>query len=196
MDPIQIVLILLALAAVWAIVELALVLRKARGAVDGLNRAVDNLNDTVSEARPMVAKLDGAVDELQPALARVDPLMKQLGVSAEALSADLLEVNAVLRDVSQVTSSVSDASTAVSDLTGAATEKVQKILGKKGRVARPSAPSIPEHAAGPDGAGGLRPEDGPSADAARADGSQRYYTYGAPAAGDAGREEEDADAER
>lgn len=142
MDPIQIVLIVLVLAGVWALVELALVLRRTRTTVDSLTKTVDQLSDTVNEARPVVAKLDGAIDELQPALAHVDPIMKQLSASSEALSADLLEVNGILRDISQVTGNVSDVSGAVSSITDTATEKVQKLLGK-----RPKAPAAPDQPA-------------------------------------------------
>ena len=70
MSPIQIALLLLAVAGVWAIVELALTLRKTRTVVDSLDKTVTDLNNTIAEAQPVVAKLDGAVDELTPALAR------------------------------------------------------------------------------------------------------------------------------
>ena len=70
MSPIQIALLLLAVAGVWAIVELALTLRKTRNVVDSLDKTVNDLNNTIAEAQPVVAKLDGAVDELTPALAR------------------------------------------------------------------------------------------------------------------------------
>lgn len=70
MSPIQIALLLLAVAGVWAIAELALTLRKTRNVVDSLDKTVNDLNNTIAEAQPVVAKLDGAVDELTPALAR------------------------------------------------------------------------------------------------------------------------------
>ena len=76
MSPIQIALLLLAVAGVWAIVELALTLRKTRNVVDSLDKTVNDLNNTIAEAQPVVAKLDGAVDELTPALAQMEPLLK------------------------------------------------------------------------------------------------------------------------
>lgn len=66
MSPIQIALLLLAVAGVWAVVELALTLRKTRTVVDSLDKTVSDLNNTLAEAQPVVAKLDGAVDELTP----------------------------------------------------------------------------------------------------------------------------------
>lgn len=130
MEPLQIALVVLALAGVWALVELALVFRRARGTVEALDETVAELNGTLEEARPVVAKLDGVVDELQPAITQIEPLLKQANVAVEALSADLIEVNGVLRDVSQVTGAAGAASDAVSGIADAASEKVQKLFGK------------------------------------------------------------------
>ena len=46
MSPIQIALLLLAVAGVWAVVELALTLRKTRTVVDSLDKTVSDLNNT------------------------------------------------------------------------------------------------------------------------------------------------------
>ena len=75
MSPIQIVLLVLAVAGVWVVIELALTLRKTRSVVDSLDKTVSDLNNTLAEAQPVVAKLDGAVDELTPALALVKQLL-------------------------------------------------------------------------------------------------------------------------
>lgn len=135
MEPIQIVLIVLVAAGIWAVVELALTIRRARTTVDTLDKTMNEVNEAIGEARPVIAKLDGVVDDLQPALSQVEPLLKQGSVAIEALSADLIEINGVLRDVSQVTGTVSTASDAVSGIADAATEKVQRLLGKKHRTA-------------------------------------------------------------
>ena len=47
MSPIQIALLLLAVAGVWAVVELALTLRKTRNVVDSLDKTVSDLNNTI-----------------------------------------------------------------------------------------------------------------------------------------------------
>ena len=44
MSPIQIALLLLAVAGVWAVIELALTLRKTRAVVDSLDKTVSDLN--------------------------------------------------------------------------------------------------------------------------------------------------------
>lgn len=130
MSPIQIALLLLAIAGVWAIVELALTLRKTRTVVDSLDKTVTDLNNTIAEAQPVVAKLDGAVDELTPALAQVEPLLKSSKTAVDALTSNLVEVEAVVRDISEVTGSMAEASNAVSSVTDSAAGAVQKLFNK------------------------------------------------------------------
>lgn len=130
MSPIQIALLLLAVAGVWAVVELALTLRKTRTVVDSLDKTVTDLNNTIAEAQPVVAKLDGAVDELTPALAQVEPLLKSSKTAVDALTSNLVEVEAVVRDISEVTGSMAEASNAVSSVTDSAAGAVQKLFNK------------------------------------------------------------------
>ena len=129
MSPIQIALLLLAVASVWAIAELALTLRKTRNVVDSLDKTVNDLNNTIAEAQP-VAKLDGAVDELTPALAQMEPLLKSSKTAVDALTSNLVEVEAVVRDISEVTGSMAEASNAVSSVTDSAAGAVQKLFNK------------------------------------------------------------------
>lgn len=130
MSPIQIALLVLAIAGVWAIVELALTLRKTRNVVDSLDKTVNDLNNTLAEAQPVVAKLDGAVDELTPALAQMEPLLKSSKTAVDALTSNLVEVEAVVRDISEVTGSMAEASNAVSSVTDSAAGAVQKLFNK------------------------------------------------------------------
>lgn len=130
MSPIQIALLVLAVAGVWAVVELALTLHKTRTVVDSLDKTVSDLNNTLAEAQPVVAKLDGAVDELTPALAQVEPLLKSSKTAVDALTSNLVEVEAVVRDISEVTGSVAEASNAVSSVTDSAAGAVQKLFNK------------------------------------------------------------------
>ena len=183
MEPLQIVLIVLALAGVWALIELALVLRRSRATLDALDKTVTEVNGALEEARPVVAKLDGVVDELQPAISQVEPLLKQANVAVEALSADLIEVNGVLRDVSQVTGTASAASGAVSGIADAAGEKVQKLFD---RVKRGSSADAPDRALTRPDAEPERIAPEPPVSEPATDGedepeapSRQYYTYDA-----------------
>lgn len=129
-------LIVLVVVGIWAVVELALVLRRARGAVDTVERTVENVDEAVGEIRPVIAKLDSTLDDLSPAVAEVEPLIKQGNVALEALSADLIEVNGVLRDVSNVTGVASNVTEAVAGVGEAASGAVSRLLGRT----RPSDP--------------------------------------------------------
>ena len=182
MDFMQIVLLALGVAGIWAVVELALVLRRTRGAVETLDKTVAEVADTIEEARPVVAKLDGIVDELQPAVAQLEPLLKQTTVAVEALSADLVEVNGVLRDVSAVSGTASAASNAVSGLADAASEKVQRLFCRARKAGEDAAHAL-DHAAT---AGAIAeppaaPASEATADIEPSDGQlagEQYFTYG------------------
>ena len=130
MDILQIALIVLVFAGIWAVAELALTLRRTRSAVDSLDKTVADLNNTLAEAQPIVAKLDGAVDELQPALTKVEPLMSSAQQTVDALTSTIVEVESVVRDVSTVTGAAASAGNAVSSISDTASEAVQKLLGK------------------------------------------------------------------
>lgn len=185
MSPIQIALLLLAVVGVWAVVELALTLRKTRTVVDSLDKTVSDLNNTLAEAQPVVAKLDGAVDELTPALAQVEPLLKSSKTAVDALTSNLVEVEAVVRDISEVTGSVAEASNAVSSVTDSAAGAVQKLFNK---VKAPAADADRKLAAAAAEAeqptervliGKAEDEAADGADVAQKSASKRaqYYTY-------------------
>lgn len=175
MDPLHILLVLLVIAGIWALIELALTIRRARSTVDSLDKTMGEVNDMLAETRPVVAKLDGAIDELQPALTQVEPLLKSANVAVDALTSNLIEVEAVVRDVSAVTGAAANAGNAVSGVADSASEAVQKLLGKF----KPGSPD-PERALN-EGADSSReavltsaPEDAPAEAPAPA---PRYYTY-------------------
>lgn len=175
MDPLHILLVLLVIAGIWALIELALTIRHARTTVDSLDKTMGEVNDMLAETRPVVAKLDGAIDELQPALTQVEPLLKSANVAVDALTSNLIEVEAVVRDVSAVTGAAANAGNAVSGVADSASEAVQKLLGKF----KPGSPD-PERALN-EGADSSReavltsaPEDAPAEAPAPA---PRYYTY-------------------
>lgn len=175
MDPLHILLVLLVIAGIWALIELALTIRRARTTVDSLDKTMGEVNDMLAETRPVVAKLDGAIDELQPALTQVEPLLKSANVAVDALTSNLIEVEAVVRDVSAVTGAAANAGNAVSGVADSASEAVQKLLGKF----KPGSPD-PGRALN-EGADSSReavltsaPEDAPAEAPAPA---PRYYTY-------------------
>ena len=193
MDPLHILLVLLVIAGIWAVIELALTIRRARTTVDSLDKTMGEVNDMLAETRPVVAKLDGAIDELQPALTQVEPLLKSANVAVDALTSNLIEVEAVVRDVSAVTGAAANAGNAVSGVADSASEAVQKLLGKF----KPGSPD-PERALN-EGVDSSReavltsaPEDAPAEAPAPA---PRYYTYDSEPSSAAPSEAETAAAE-
>lgn len=198
MEPLQIVLIVLALVGVWAVIELALTLRRARSTVSAIDKTlgdvqpvIQHIDSTVESAAPLVKKLEVTVDEIkpvldrvnetldgaQPAISQIEPLLKQGSIAVEALSADLIEVNGVLRDISDVTAGMSSASNAVSSMATAATERVHKFFGKNAEPPATGERTLTEQTGEP--AADPHAED--QWDAADDDSSKRavpqYYTY-------------------
>ena len=130
MEPLQILVIVLVVAGIWLVAELAITARRARRTMAEVDKTVAELNETLAETRPVVAKLDGAVDELQPAIAKVEPLLSSANVAVDALSANLVEIEGVVRDVSAVTGAAASAGNAVSGVADSASEAARKLLGK------------------------------------------------------------------
>ena len=96
MSPLSILLIVLVVAGIWAVVELALTIRRAR---DDVTRAA---NETIEQVQPVIAKLDGAMDDLQPSLKQVDPIVAKASVALDEANEGLRKVNGILGDVSTV----------------------------------------------------------------------------------------------
>ena len=127
MAPLDIALIVLAVAGVWAVVEIALTARKARKAV---NQTCESVNNTIDEITPIITKVDGIVDEIQPASKQVEPLLEKANVAVDALTVDLASVDNILADVSCVTGTASGVTNSVTKATNAAANAAVGFLDK------------------------------------------------------------------
>ena len=168
MDPLQIVLIVVCVAAVWALIEIALLARKGRASVQTLDSAVSEINETLAEAKPVIAKLDDTLEELQPAVQRVEPLLASANVAVDALSANLVEVEAVVRDVSSFTGTAVNAKHAARGVANSATGAVQRFLNKRKGEEGDTDRALTEGATEP----AVQPEEEKPVE-------RRYFTYGA-----------------
>lgn len=166
MDPLQIVLIVVAVVAVWALVEIALLARKGRASVQTLDSAVSEINETLAEAKPVIAKLDDTLEELQPAVQRVEPLLASANVAVDALSANLVEVEAVVRDVSSFTGTAVNAKHAARGVATSASGAVQRLFNKRKGDSSDTDRALTEGAAEASGA----PEEEKPAE-------RQYFTY-------------------
>lgn len=182
MSPLTIVLIVLVIAAIWAVVELALTIRKARDSVDEITR---NANQAIEQVQPIISKVDGMVDDLQPAIKDVQPIVEKADVAVDQANVSLARVNEILQDVHTVSNTASNVTTTVNKvadnaangvagvidrITGHGSKRQPKLEGKHARksetaAANPEAP-VQAQAAG-------EPEEEPV--------NQGYVTYGAPA---------------
>ncbi len=127
MSPLSILLIVLAAAGIWAIVELALTLRKARTTLDEVSHSA---TEAIDQATPVIAKLDGVVDELQPALREVTPLVEKIEDTLDEANTGLGKVNNILGDVSSATHGVSSVGESASRIIDTATSAAVGVVSK------------------------------------------------------------------
>lgn len=138
MEPLNILLIVLAIAAVWAVVELALTLRQARATLDEVSHSA---TEAIDQTTPIITKLDGVVDELQPALREVTPLVEKVGVTLDVANTSLGTVNGILGDVSSATHGVAGVGESASRIVNTATSAAVGVVSK---VASLGGITIPE----------------------------------------------------
>ena len=130
-SPLDIALVVLVAVAIWAVVELALTIRKARASVDEVTTSA---NETIAQVQPIIAKVDGMVDDLDPAMKQVNPLLVKAEATIDGATQSLDSLNNILGDVSTVTgtaSAVTDTvSKGVAGAAGAVAGAVSKLVGK------------------------------------------------------------------
>ena len=128
MEPLTIVLIVLGIAAIWAIAELAMTLRKARTTLDEVSHSA---TEAIDQTTPIIAKLDGVVDELQPTLKSMPSLVEKVEVTVDEANVALGAMGGILGDVSSATHGVAtvgeNASRIVNTATSAAVGVVSKV---------------------------------------------------------------------
>ncbi len=126
-SPLQIGLIILVVAGVWALVELALTLKTSRKKIKDVSEGVE---ETLDEIKPIISKLDGVVDELEPAAKELPVLLDKASTATDALTVDLLQVDTILNDVSSVTGAASGVTNSVTKAIGAAVNAASNLIGK------------------------------------------------------------------
>ncbi|HQE70628.1 MAG TPA: DUF948 domain-containing protein, partial [Atopobiaceae bacterium] len=106
MNYMQIALLVLVIAGVWAVVELALTIRKTRKVVDEISITA---NETVGQVQPIIGKVDGIMDELDPTIKQVPELLGKVGTAVDSVNDILGDVSGTTGAVATVTSGVSRA---------------------------------------------------------------------------------------
>lgn len=138
MNVLTLVLIVLIAAAIWAIVELVLTLRKTRDVMDEISHSA---TEAIDQATPIIAKLDGIVDDLQPALRELPATVVKVNVLADQASDSLESLNGILGDVGSATHGVAGVGESASRIVNTATSAAVGVVSK---VASFGGISIPE----------------------------------------------------
>ena len=138
MDPLQIMLIVLAVAGVWALVEVALTVRKARTTLDEVSHSA---TEAIDQTTPIIAKLDGVVDDVQPALREVPGMMERVNTTLDQANVSLGTVNGILGDVSSATHGVAGVGESATRIVNTATSAAVGVVSK---VASLGGINIPE----------------------------------------------------
>ena len=139
MNYIDIVLILLVIAGIWAVVEIALTVRSARKSIEEVTVSA---NQTIEQAQPIIAKLDGMMDDLDPTIKQIPALMEKVDTTVESANTSLESLNVVLGDVAAVSGAASavtaTVSKAASDAVSGVVDSVSKLGSGIGSVVNPS----------------------------------------------------------
>lgn len=149
---IRIILAVLALAGVWAVIEIALTLRKVRQAVgeatDVLSDVKGSVNTLVTELQPVIGHVDEVVVQATPAVGNIVPVLGNTATTIDTLNSNLERVEDILSDASKLTGAASSASASVARTTSSIAHKVRARLGLGGKKAD-SAESRQEQGTGP-----------------------------------------------
>ena len=94
MDVLHVVLVVLVAVAIWAVVELALTIRRARSSVEEVARSA---NEAIAQVQPIISKADGMVDDLEPAVKQVQPLIERANTAVDVATVDLASLNDILK---------------------------------------------------------------------------------------------------
>lgn len=181
MDWLTIFVIVLVAAIIWAVVELALTIRKARGSVDGI---VEEVNGTIRDLDQVVQKVDATVTDVNPAVKQLEPLLTKAETTIDAVTLDLLHLNDTIADINTVTGAGAKATNAV---TGVVDKAASAVSGAVGRL---SSRGDSEAARLAEGAEDARAAiEGAVVDTREGDAG--YFTYpGAPVADDTKADDE------
>ena len=91
-----IVYIVVGVALVWFVVELALTFRKTRQTVTEVQK----------QLAPTLDHVERITAQLEPVSAKVDPLVDRVSLTVDAANLEIMRVDQILEDVSQITDSV------------------------------------------------------------------------------------------
>ena len=122
---------MVAAVAIWAIVEAALLVRKARGGIDKL---MDKAETTLTEVDGILESATTTIDDLQPTIKQLPSLLGKTEQAVDQLSADLSTADTILADVSVMTGTAMNATNAISRGASQATTAIGGAVAKVGKT--------------------------------------------------------------
>ncbi len=112
--------VLVGLALVWFVIELAIMMRSAR-------KTVNNLSD---QLKPTLENVEQLTESLEPVVAKADPLMERVNLTVDAANLELMRVDQILEDVGDITDGLSSATSVVENVANAPVELVTKAADR------------------------------------------------------------------
>ena len=140
----RVALIVVAVAAIWLLIELAVTVRKARPAIQEATEAVTKakivVDDLAQQMQPVIEHADELIVGAQPLLGEAAPVLEKTTQAVDSLNADLVRVEAILADASSITGAASNVTVSASAAAGALVGKVRDRLAPN--RAAPAIPSV------------------------------------------------------
>lgn len=115
-----IVYIVVGVALVWFVVELALTFRKTRQTVTEVQK----------QLAPTLDHVEKITAQLEPVSAKVDPLVDRVSLTVDAANLEIMRVDQILEDVSQITDSVTKTVDTVDSVASAPLDLVNSVTDK------------------------------------------------------------------
>ena len=98
-------LVLLIIAAIWFVIELARVVRRASKTLDEVNKSIE----------PLVSNVNVILENAQPVVAHCDPLVEHATLTVDALNLEIMRLDPVIEDLGDVTGSLTNAIDGISN---------------------------------------------------------------------------------
>lgn len=136
-----VVYVVVGVALVWLVVELAVTMRRTRKTVVEVQKQVEPVIASVeritAELEPTVANVKAITAQLEPTVAKVDPLLDRVTLTVDAANLEIMRVDQILEDVTQITGSVSSTLDTVDAVTNAPLELVSSVTEKVRSTVKP-----------------------------------------------------------
>lgn len=112
--------VVVGIALVWLVVELALTFRKTRQTVTDVQRQLE----------PTLDHVEKITAQLEPVSAKVDPLVDRVSLTVDAANLEIMRLDQILEDVTQITDSVTKTMDTVDTVTSAPLDLVTSVTDK------------------------------------------------------------------